>query len=79
MKNIATHCDKCGEPLGANKYIVSPNGGVCQKKAWCQRCYESSVALATTERVSHYNARPTATWDEPNEYEDLDYETPLGD
>ena len=62
--NHATHCANCGNPLGENRYNVSPDeGGMCKKRAWCPDCYETLHKLATKDRVERYKTTPALKWD----------------
>lgn len=62
--NKVTNCHVCGKTLGTDRYIMSPNGGICRNKAWCPDCYELAQKAATKQSVEHYAARTTAAWDD---------------
>ncbi len=55
--NLATHCDRCGDKLEADRYDVAPNGGLCKIRAWCPSCYEFLVKEDAKYRVSQYTER----------------------
>lgn len=68
--NTATHCHECNRPLGKDKYIQSPDGGICRNKAWCPGCYENRHNVKTTHRVATYAARPSPKWEDGERRDD---------
>lgn len=68
--NTATHCAECSKPLDKNKYIQSPDGGICKYRAWCPTCYETLHKVKITRRIATCAARPSPKWEDGEKTDD---------